>query len=77
MFADDTKSHNAGAILLGQGAMQCKSSKQKLNDMSSTQAETIGVSDNLPNMIRTKLFLEEQGYKINDNIVKQDNKSAI
>jgi hypothetical protein len=28
-------------------------------------------------ILRTKLFLEEQGYHINSNILYQDNKSAI
>ena len=28
-------------------------------------------------MLRTKLFMEEQGYKIEGNVLYQDNKSAI
>ena len=55
----------------------CKSTKQKLNTKSSTEAELIGASDYLPNTIWARMFLESQGYAITENIFAQDNKSAI
>ena len=37
----------------------------------------MGVDDAMTMMLWTKLFLEEQGYKIDKNILYQDNKSTI
>jgi hypothetical protein len=39
----------------------CKSTKQKLNTKSSTEAEVVGSSDYLPNTIRARMFLAKQG----------------
>jgi hypothetical protein len=73
----DMKSHTGGIISLGTGGIMCKSTKQKLNTKSSTEAELVGASDYLPNTIWVKLFLEAQGYTVTDNILEQDNESAI
>jgi hypothetical protein len=51
--------------------------KQKLNTKSSTEAEVVGVSDFLPNLIWARMFLEHQGYEIDKNLLYQDNQSAI
>jgi len=48
---DDMKSHTGGETSLGRGAIMCKSTKQKLNTKSSTEAEVVGSSDCLPNTI--------------------------
>ena len=74
---DDCKSHTGGAISWGVGVLMSKSRKQKLNTKSSTEGEIVGVSDYLPNMIWTKRFLQEQGINIEENILHQDNQSAI
>jgi hypothetical protein len=73
----DMKSHTGGAMSLGRGAVMCKSSKQKLNTKSSTEAELVGASDYLPNTIWAKMFLESQGYTIQENQFLQDNQSAM
>jgi hypothetical protein len=73
----DMKSHTGGAISFGHGTLMSKSSKQKLNTKSSTEAELVGASDYLPSTIWTKYFLEAQGYEIKENIYHQDNQSAI
>ena len=62
---------------LGDGAVTSFSRKQKLNAKSSTQTELIGVEDALLQALWTSYFVEEQGYLLNDNIVMQDNMSAI
>ncbi len=75
----DYKSHTGATMSYGDGdgAVQSISRKQKLNTRSSTESELVG-DDDVPVMILwTKLFLEEQGYDINSNILYQDNKSAI
>ena len=61
----------------GKGGVENVSTKQKINTASSTIAELVGVHDVLSLGLWTKLFLEEQGYKIESNKVFQDNKSTI
>ena len=61
-------------MTMGKGAMMSMSGKQKLNTKSSTISELVGADDV---MLWTKLFMEEEGYKIDENILYQDNKSAI
>lgn len=73
----DMKSHTGGAISFGRGAVMSKSSKQKLNVKSSTEAELVGASDYLPYPIWAKKFLEAQGYPLEGNLFYQDNKSTI
>jgi hypothetical protein len=58
----DMKSHTGGVVSFGTGAAMSKSSKQKLNTKSSTEAELVGASDYLPHAIWAKKFLEAQGY---------------
>ncbi len=55
----------------------CKSTKQKLNTKSSTEAELVGASDYLPSTIWAKNFLSAQGYELDENLFQQDNMSAI
>ena len=73
----DMKSHTGGAMSLGRGVFTCKSSKQKLNTKSSTEAELVGASDYLPNTVWTKNFLKSQGFTLESNTFAQDNQSAI
>jgi hypothetical protein len=75
----DYKSHTGATTSYGDGdgAVQSISRKQKLNTRSSTESELVGVDDVSVMIPWTKLFLEEQGYDINSNILYQDNKSAI
>ena len=51
--------------------------KQELNTRSSTEAELVAVDDGMSLMLWTKLFLEAQGLIVEDNVLHQDNKSAI
>jgi hypothetical protein len=64
-------------MTLGHGSVQSLSKKQKLNTKSSTEAELVGADDASVLILWTKLFLAEQGYAVNDNILFQDNKSMI
>ena len=73
----DMKSHTGGAVTLGTGAIMCKSTKQKLNTKSSTEAEVVGASDFLPTAIWTRMFLQAQGFVLTENFFLQDNKRAI
>ena len=71
----DMRSPTGGAMSLGCGCILCKSTKQKLNTKSSTEAEFVGASNYLlPNTISVKIFLQAQGYdSIEENIFEQYN----
>ena len=73
----DMRSHTGAVMSMGTGAFGCKSTKQKLNTKSSTEAEVVGASDFLPSTIWARMFLESQGYLLTDNIFHQDNQSAM
>jgi hypothetical protein len=64
-------------LTLGTGAPVVTSTKQKLNTRSSTISEVIAVDDMIPQILWTRLFMQEQGIKVTDNILYQDNKSAV
>ena len=73
----DRKSHTGGVLMPGKGAIVAKSSKQKPNTKSSTEAELVGADDLIVNVIWTRNFLQSQGWGATDNIMYQDNESAI
>ena len=64
-------------MVMGSGGIVGMSRKQKLNTRSSTEAELVGADDSVTMILLTRLFLEEQGYQVEKNILYQDNKSAI
>jgi hypothetical protein len=37
----------------------------------------VGVDDMMPSILWTRQFLKSQGYKVNDNVIFQDNKSTM
>ena len=73
----DFKSHSGAVMTMGGGAIQSGSRKQKLNTRSSTEAELVGVDDFMSPILWTRLFLKHQEVPIDENILMQDNKSAI
>jgi hypothetical protein len=73
----DMRSHTGGTMSLGKGSVYSTSVRQKLTTKSSTEAELVGVDDVMPMILWTRQFLEGQGYTIQDNIVFQDNQSAM
>jgi hypothetical protein len=73
----DFKGHTGGFISLGGGAIHVKSSKQKINSKSSTEAELIALSDYSSQLIWTRDFLHNQGLSMNPAVIYQDNKSTI
>ena len=74
---DNMRSQTGGGMSFGYGMVHCRSSKQKLNTKSSTEAELVGTSEYMPFAIWLTLFMKCQGYTINKNILFQDNESAI
>ena len=74
---NDMKGHTGGALTLGRGCPVLACTKQKLNTRSSTESELVGVDDLMPMILWVRLFMKAQGFKVKDNIVYQDNQSAI
>jgi Reverse transcriptase (RNA-dependent DNA polymerase) len=73
----DLKSHTGAYITLGRGPVYAKSTVQRLNTKSSTEAELVGMSDSSGQVLWTRQFLEGQGYAIGKAKLYQDNQSAI
>ena len=73
----DCRSHTGATMTLGSGSVISKSTKQKLNTRSSTEAELVDVNNAMSIILWTRLFLEAQGIKVDDNIIYQDNQSTM
>jgi hypothetical protein len=69
--------HSGGGLSLRRGFPIVSSTKQKLNTRNSTESEIVGADDFMPAICWTPYFMEAQGYQVQDNILFQDNKSAI
>ena len=73
----DMKSHTGACMSLGKGSIYSSSTRQKLNTKSSTEAMLVGVSDAMSQIVWTRYFMEAQGYEISENVLEQDNMSAM
>ena len=73
----DYRSHTGAVMTFGKGSVMGMSRKQKLNTRSSTEAELVGADDAATMILWTGMFMKEQGYELEKNILFQDNKSAI
>jgi hypothetical protein len=71
------RGHTGGGLSLGRGFPIVSSTKQKLNTRSSTETELVGVDDCMPAICWTRYFVQAQGYEVRENIVYQDNQSAM
>ena len=71
------KSHTGSVLALGKGCISGSRTKQKVNARSSTESELIGIGDKISKVAWTKKFIENQGFKVNLNIVHQDNTSTV
>ena len=73
----DRKSHTGVCSTLGRGMWHCKSTAQKLNTTSSTEAELVGVAKGIRQSLWAANFLAHQGYPRQPVEVLQDNLSTI
>jgi hypothetical protein len=71
------KSRTGGGLTFGQGFLVSVSTGQKLNSGSSTIAELIAVSNILPKVQWSHLFVLAHGVPVARNIIYQDNTSSI
>ena len=77
-YVDDNYiSHTGAAIGIGRGPVFCKSTTQKINTKSSTEAELVGLSDATGQIVWTRNFLIAQGYDVLPSTIYQDNMSTI
>ena len=74
---EDCKSVTGAVIMLGNAPVYFKSSKQKIVTRSSTEAELVGISDSLSQVLWTREYLIRQGIPMGPAILYQDNKSSI
>lgn len=73
----DMRIQSGGIMTLGKGAMYSSSLRQRLNTRSSTEEELVGANAFMPQILWTRYFLQEQGYEVRDNVLLQDNQSAM
>ncbi len=73
----DMRGHTGGVITMGTGFPLDRSTKHKLNTHSSTESEIVAVDDLIPQILWARLFMKAQGFAVSDNILYQDNKSAM
>ena len=73
----DCKVHTGMIMAMGFGALMSMTKRHKINVKSSTEAELVGLDDDLGDILWGKYFLEALGYHISHNIFHQDNKSTI
>jgi hypothetical protein len=71
------RGHTGGALTMGTGCAVATSTKQKCNVCSSTIRKLVAVDEMMAQILWTRLFMEGQGVKVTDNILYQDNRSAI
>jgi hypothetical protein len=73
----DMKGHTGGAMTMGMGFPLDKSTKHKLNTCSSMESEIVAVDNLIPQILWVRLFLKAQEFAVSNNILHQDNKSAM
>ena len=71
------RGHTGSGLTMGRGCLIVSSTSHKMNTHSSTESELVGIDDLMPSILWTYCFLKEQGYKVSNNIVYEDNKNAI
>ena len=73
----DKKSHTGCIITLGKGAIYGKSSTQKLNTTSSTEAELVAMTEAGNQVLWIRNFMIHQEYEVGPAVIFQDNLSTI
>ena len=73
----DMKSVTGVVIQIGGATVYVKSAKQKIVTRSSTEAELVGLSDALSQVLWTREMLIHQGVPVGPAVIYQDNQSTI
>ena len=73
----DMRGHTGLVMTLGCGAVLSASWRQKINTLSSTETETVAISDGMPKNMWCLYFTEAQSWDVSDNLLNQDNTSTM
>jgi hypothetical protein len=73
----DMRGHTRCAMTMGAGFPLEQSTKHKLNTCSSTGSEIVAVNNLIPQILWARHFMKAQGFAVSNNILYQDNKSAM
>ena len=73
----DLKGQKGATISIGKGCVKSELKKQKNNATNLTISELVGVHEASPQVLRTKAFLQNQGYEVNKSTMYQDNMIAM
>jgi hypothetical protein len=71
------RGHTGGAMTMGRGFPLDRSTKHKLNTRSSTESEIVAVDNLILQILWACLFMKAQGFVVTNNILYQDNMSAM
>ena len=75
---ENMRSHTGGLVSFGIGAAHARTTTSKINVKSATESELVATVEYLPYTLWFRHFImEAQGYSLKDNVIYQDNKSAI
>ena len=73
----DMRGHTGRVMTMGRVYPLDNSTKHELNTRSSTESKIAAVDNLIPQILWARLFMKAQGFKVRDNIIYQDNNSAI
>ena len=74
---EDLWSHTGTMTIFGKNSAYSASLKQKLNYISSTEVEVVGVDDVITQIVWNSNFMGAQGQEISRNILYKDNMPAM
>ena len=74
---NNIRGHTGGEISMGYGIIHRKALNQEINVKRSIEFELVGIGEYFPYNIWFIMFMSAQGYGIENNVIYQDNKSAI
>jgi hypothetical protein len=74
---EDGKSVTGVVIMIGNATIYVKSGKQKIVTRSSTESESVGISDALSQVLWTREYLIYSGFNLGPAVIYQDNMSTI
>jgi hypothetical protein len=73
----DVRGHTGATMTLGKGMMYSSSNRQQINTQSSTEAGLVRAEEAITGVSWVRNFIESQGIAITDNVIYQDNQSAM
>jgi hypothetical protein len=73
----DFRGQTGSLVTFGKRVIASSFNKMKCNTKSSTETELVLLVDKLSNIVWMQYFIECQGYNIDENVIFQDNMSAL